>query len=54
MQWFEILVVVLAVLFVGGVTGKAVVDKVRSGSTGCKGCGCGCSCSSCAHCKKGK
>ncbi|MBO4989833.1 MAG: FeoB-associated Cys-rich membrane protein [Clostridia bacterium] len=50
MQWYEILVIALAVLFVGGVIGKAIRDKMHGKS----GCDCSSCCGNCSDCKKKK
>ncbi|MBO5526232.1 MAG: hypothetical protein J5993_05725 [Clostridia bacterium] len=49
MQWYEILIVVACVLFVGGVIAKKLWDKAH-GKTGCD-CGCG-NGKNCPHCVK--
>lgn len=49
MTWYEILIVVLCVLFVGGVVAKKTWDKAH-GKTGCD-CGCG-NGKNCPHCSQ--
>ncbi len=46
MQWYEILLIVLACLFVAGVIVWQIVRRLQGKS----GCDCGECCGSCAHC----
>ncbi len=52
MQWYEILIIVLAVCFVAGVVAWRIVRKVQ-GKSGCD-CGCGNCSGACPHCAQKK
>lgn len=47
MQWYEILIIALAVAFVSGVIAWQIVRKKK----GKDGCGCCSECTRCNHCK---
>ncbi|MBE6136182.1 MAG: FeoB-associated Cys-rich membrane protein [Erysipelotrichaceae bacterium] len=50
MEWFEYLIIVAVVLFVGSVTFVAIRNKIKGKSS----CGCGGNCSGCNKCCNAK